>query len=156
MLLNLIGYRTGADCSQMTCPRSKSWSESSGTWNHADEAECSDAGLCNRETGACECFDGYEGSACQRTSCPNDCSGHGQCRSNEVRLCRQGFCFARSAKTYLRLMITQDFALDFSEAVSTQQENIVAHGEHYYDFFRAQYAGAWDSGKHYGSVRMLC
>merc|ERR1711965_38617 len=31
------------------------------------------------ESGLCECFDGYEGKACQRTSCPNSCSGHGIC-----------------------------------------------------------------------------
>ena len=29
-------------------------------------AECSNAGLCNRDTGKCECFDGYTGLACQR------------------------------------------------------------------------------------------
>ena len=27
--------------------------------------ECSNKGLCDRKTGECECFDGYEGSACQ-------------------------------------------------------------------------------------------
>lgn len=28
--------------------------------------ECSNKGICNRDSGVCECFDGYEGSACQR------------------------------------------------------------------------------------------
>jgi len=45
--------------------------------------ECSNKGLCDRETGTCECFPGYEGSACQRASCPSSgggvCSGHGTC-----------------------------------------------------------------------------
>lgn len=44
-------------------------------------AECSNRGLCNRESGECECFTGYEGTACNRTVCPNDCSGHGTCGS---------------------------------------------------------------------------
>jgi len=46
--------------------------------------ECSGAGLCNRETGDCECFDGYGGEACSRTVCPSDCSGHGICVSMET------------------------------------------------------------------------
>ena len=32
--------------------------------------ECSNKGVCDRVMGVCECFDGYEGSACQRASCP--------------------------------------------------------------------------------------
>jgi len=45
------------------------------------ETECSGKGLCDRNSGRCQCFAGYEGEACQRTSCPNDCSGHGVCQS---------------------------------------------------------------------------
>jgi len=43
--------------------------------------ECSNKGICDRTTGDCECFDGYDGAACQRASCANDCSGHGTCQS---------------------------------------------------------------------------
>jgi len=45
--------------------------------------ECSNRGLCDRKTGICECFDGYTGRACARQACPNDCSGHGECMSND-------------------------------------------------------------------------
>lgn len=49
-------------------------------------AECSNVGLCDRTSGDCKCFPGYEGSACQRHSCPTAvegtyCSGHGICES---------------------------------------------------------------------------
>jgi hypothetical protein len=47
--------------------------------------ECSNKGICDREAGTCECFPGYEGSACQRASCPSNdgqtCSGHGTCET---------------------------------------------------------------------------
>ena len=47
--------------------------------------ECSNKGLCDRTAGICGCFTGYDGSACQRASCPSssagDCSGHGTCES---------------------------------------------------------------------------
>jgi len=52
---------------------------------HWDEAhfyrECSNKGLCDRETGICECFPGYEGAGCRRTSCPQNCNGNGICRT---------------------------------------------------------------------------
>lgn len=41
--------------------------------------ECSNRGECNRRTGVCSCYPGYEGSGCQRLTCNNKCSGHGQC-----------------------------------------------------------------------------
>lgn len=34
-------------------------------------AECSNKGLCDRNTGQCECLPGYDGHACQRASCPS-------------------------------------------------------------------------------------
>lgn len=37
-----------------------------------DYAECSNKGLCDRSTGACECLPGYDGAACQRASCPSE------------------------------------------------------------------------------------
>lgn len=45
--------------------------------------ECSNKGTCDRTSGECSCFDGYEGVACQRASCPGSpiCSGHGVCMS---------------------------------------------------------------------------
>lgn len=43
--------------------------------------ECSNKGVCDRASGTCGCFAGYEGTACQRASCPNSCSGHGVCQT---------------------------------------------------------------------------
>lgn len=37
-----------------------------------DYAECSNKGLCDRTTGECECLPGYDGTACQRASCPSE------------------------------------------------------------------------------------
>jgi hypothetical protein len=49
--------------------------------------ECSNKGICDRETGTCACFEGYDGSACQRASCPitdgQMCAGHGTCHTIE-------------------------------------------------------------------------
>merc|ERR1711934_1283979 len=42
--------------------------------------ECSNKGVCNRKTGICDCFPGFEGEGCRRMSCPLDCNGHGRCQ----------------------------------------------------------------------------
>jgi len=70
----------GADCSLRTCPFEFAWVD---TALRADDAhyyaECANKGVCDRKTGVCKCFDGYEGKGCQRSTCPDSCSGHGTC-----------------------------------------------------------------------------
>ena len=74
-----LSYNSG-DCSERICPFESAWVDSPDrVGNHHKYIECSAKGICNRDTGECECFPGYEGKACSRTTCPNECSGHGQC-----------------------------------------------------------------------------
>jgi len=70
----------GADCSERVCAYGLAWVDAPSAEDTAHwYAECSNKGICDRETGQCECFAGYEGKGCRRSSCPNDCSGHGTC-----------------------------------------------------------------------------
>jgi hypothetical protein len=80
----------GGDCSLMKCPEGKAWFgyPTSDNTAHLDLTECSSMGICNRETGVCDCVHGFEGAACERLSCPTSsltpleaCSGHGACLS---------------------------------------------------------------------------
>jgi len=79
---DIASYKS-PDCRFRTCPADRVWSgiPTTASLVHNVLAECSNMGVCNRVTGACECFPGFTGDACQRSSCPNDCSGHGKCMS---------------------------------------------------------------------------
>jgi len=74
----------GADCSERICPFGNSWfmSPTSDNQAHLTSTECSDMGICDRTTGLCTCFTGFEGSSCNVMKCPGattECNGKGQC-----------------------------------------------------------------------------
>ena len=75
----------GADCMLQTCPFGPSWwGEARGSGQGHDLAECSNMGECERNSGLCDCREGFGGKACEKLLCPVDgdaqyCSGHGLC-----------------------------------------------------------------------------
>jgi len=74
------GDGTGGACDQRICPYEIAWVDTPSAENKAHALrECAGRGICDRTTGDCDCFPGYEGKGCRRTVCPNDCSGHGTC-----------------------------------------------------------------------------
>jgi len=75
---------TEADCSKRTCPKDVAWvGDVMGANDAHPVVECSNKGTCNSKTGTCACFKNYEGIACERTVCPNDCSKAGVCFTEE-------------------------------------------------------------------------
>lgn len=75
---------TNADCSGRTCPKDNAWVGYVANSNDVHPVmECSNMGICDRGTGECACFPNYEGIACERTTCPNGCSGAGICFTQE-------------------------------------------------------------------------
>jgi len=72
--------KSGGDCSDRFCPYELAWVDSPDSLGGRQHyAECANKGYCNRESGECVCSEGYEGKACGRQTCPNNCSGHGTC-----------------------------------------------------------------------------
>ena len=140
---------TGADCSQMTCPRGISWTKASGTQDHVHGAECSDIGICNRLTGECVCHPGFGGIACARSDCPNSCNGHGMCRSN--RQFAEKYARAMSTSTNLNFFLPR--CTEAAGASQYQEENCareIEHIDNYFNTFMATYDEAWDSNLQWG------
>ncbi len=78
---DITNYRS-PDCTSKTCPSGIAWADLATTNKTAHAVtECSNRGICDRHFGTCKCFPGAAGAACDRSACPNDCSGHGQCMS---------------------------------------------------------------------------
>ena len=80
------------------CPYDIAWADKAYQLDTAHSlAECSNQGLCNRQTGQCQCFEGYTGVACQQSkylsvtlgllsikcyvvTC-GGCNGRGECKT---------------------------------------------------------------------------
>ena len=79
---DITSFRS-ADCSSRTCPSGLAWADVVPSRFNVTRTikECSNVGTCDHKTGRCNCPDPYEGNACQRSKCPNSCSGHGFCTS---------------------------------------------------------------------------
>lgn len=97
---------TGADCSLRTCPRGYAWAATpQSDNNHKQLIECSGKGTCDRKSGECACYDGFWGEGCRRSTCPNDCSGHGTCQS-----------LKKFARDYVPYDINQDVTAEYDDA----------------------------------------
>jgi hypothetical protein len=82
---------TGPDCSLRTCPKHKAWVGEIVEANDLHPVvECSNKGLCDRTTGTCKCFVGYDGVACQRAICPEQCNYRGTCWPERLLAVRAG------------------------------------------------------------------
>ncbi|GMH69020.1 hypothetical protein TrVE_jg6965 [Triparma verrucosa] len=89
----------GHDCSSRTCPTGDAWVAVATAANEAHPLkECSNKGVCDTKTGECACFDGYDGIACERTACPNDCNGRGICQTESALASSAGATYGPDVK----------------------------------------------------------
>lgn len=59
----------GGDCGLRTCPSAKAWFDTpTGPEQAHNQQECSNRGICDRETGACACEPGFKGAACEKST----------------------------------------------------------------------------------------
>ena len=59
----------GPDCSVRVCPSGRAWVDYPKHDNtaHYNYAECSNMGICDRDTGKCDCRPGFTGPACDQS-----------------------------------------------------------------------------------------
>ena len=88
---------TGPDCSLRTCPKDFAWVGDVINANNLHPwTECSNKGTCDRSSGTCSCFVGYDGVACQRSVCPNNCNDHGTCWPEKLIAAKVGRTYAKA------------------------------------------------------------
>jgi hypothetical protein len=75
---------TQHDCSDRTCPKGVAWIDfATSDLGGRRRTECSAKGMCDRKTGECKCFPGYDGRSCSRAVCPGNCNERGRCVTQE-------------------------------------------------------------------------
>ncbi len=111
----LIGRALTGTCADKVCPSGKAIGDiaTSSTTAHA-LSECSNAGVCDRSKGECVCFPPFTGAACERRSCPNDCSGHGACLSMATLATMQGLSSPSYAYEYGTAAGMDSYAWDYN------------------------------------------
>ena len=82
------------NCNISSCPVGLAWFDEAHAADSAHRpVECSNGGVCDRGRGECNCFEGFEGAACDRMKCPSTvelvnggpdtrelaCGGRGKC-----------------------------------------------------------------------------
>jgi hypothetical protein len=100
----------GPDCQQRRCPKGTAWFDfpSANNVGHTTLIECSNMGHCDKLTGLCTCRDGFYGSACQYSRCPQskassqlgECSGHGRCMTMHEAAKEQNYVTLFHSYTY--------------------------------------------------------
>eukprot|EP01036_Dinobryon_divergens_P033000 gene33000-42696_t len=99
---------SGLNCGVRECPKGPAFFDepTSSDTAHAD-AECSNAGMCDRSTGLCHCNPQFTGAACQIKDCVRDattgeaCSGHGSCVNMNRFFLSYGLSYGNLTDGYL-------------------------------------------------------